>query len=177
MSNREDLPEEPSSGQVGPVLYEGRFEGREAFRRAVRDALACAAREGWQELVFCDADFADWPLGEREVVQSLQNWAHTGRKLTMLAKTYDEVVRLHPRFVAWRKAWDHVIECRRNTRVDRLELPSVLWTPGWVLRRLDPERSLGTATSLPEPRAAVAESVKEFLRQSSLGFPATTLGL
>ena len=46
-----------------PGLPEGRFEGREAFRQRVRDALACAAREGWQEIMLSDADFHDWPLG------------------------------------------------------------------------------------------------------------------
>ncbi len=50
----------------------GRFEGREAFQKLVRDALACAAQEGWRELIVSDANFHDWPLGERAVVESLQ---------------------------------------------------------------------------------------------------------
>jgi hypothetical protein len=60
----------------------GRFEGREAFRQnVVRDALACAAREGWRELILSDADFHDWPLGERAVIDSLGAWARSGRSL------------------------------------------------------------------------------------------------
>jgi hypothetical protein len=160
-----------------PALPEGRFEGREAFRQHVRDALACAAREGWREIILSDADFHDWPLGERAVVESLNGWAKTGRKLVMLAKRYDEVTRTHPRFVSWRKTWAHIIECRRCATVDPLILPSALWTSGWVLQRLDTERSTGVCTVIPERRLALRESIEEWLRQSSAGFPTTTLGL
>jgi len=48
---------------LGRGLPSGRFDGREAFRCLVRDALACAVREGWPELVLSDAHFGDWPLG------------------------------------------------------------------------------------------------------------------
>src|SRR4051812_23478037 len=93
-----------------PALPSGRFEGREAFRQLVRDALACAAREGWREIILCDADFSEWPLGEREVAQSLQDWSATGRRCTLLARKWDSVVRSHARFVAWRKTWSHIID-------------------------------------------------------------------
>jgi hypothetical protein len=162
---------------AAPALPEGRFEGREAFRQNVRDALACADREGWREIILSDADFHDWPLGERAVVDSLNAWASTGRKLVMLAKSYDEVTRTHPRFVSWRRTWAHIIECRRCATADPLILPSALWTSGWVLRRLDPERCTGVCTLIPERRLALRESIEEWLRQSSAGFPTTTLGL
>ena len=56
---------------VPVTLPEGRFEGRVAFQQLVRDALACAAQEGWNEIILSDASFEDWPLGERAVVESL----------------------------------------------------------------------------------------------------------
>jgi hypothetical protein len=59
---------ESGDPSTAPELPQGRFEGRDAFRQNVRDALACAAREGWRELILSDADFHDWPLGERAVV-------------------------------------------------------------------------------------------------------------
>ena len=37
-------------GRAGAALPSGRFEGRNDFQQLVRDALACAAREGWREL-------------------------------------------------------------------------------------------------------------------------------
>ena len=64
-------------------LPAGRFEGRVAFQQLVRDALACAAREGWPELILSDASFHDWPLGERAVADSLQDWARAGRRFVL----------------------------------------------------------------------------------------------
>lgn len=173
MTTDETTESEPAA----PALPHGRFEGREAFRQWVRDALASASREGWREIVMSDADFHDWPLGERAVIESLNDWGRNGRKLVMLAKTYDELIRTHPRFVTWRRTWAHIIDCRRCATADPLVLPSALWTSGWILHRIDPERSNGVCTQLPERRLALRESLEEWLRQSSAGFPATTLGL
>ncbi len=160
-----------------PALPSGRFEGRVAFQQLVRDALACAAREGWREIILSDASFADWPLGERAVAESLQAWSKTGRQVTLLAKRYDEVVRRHARFVAWRGTWSHIIEARACASADALELPSAIWSPGWVMHRLDPERCNGYSGAEPERRLALRESLSEWLGKSSPAFPATTLGL
>ncbi len=173
MTTTETIRGEP----VPPALPEGRFEGREAFRERVRVALACAAREGWREIILSDADFHDWPLGERAVVESLQAWARPGRSLVMLARRYDEVIRSHPRFVTWRITWSHIIDCRRRATADPLDMPSALWASSWVLHRVDPERCTGVCTAIPERRVALRESLDEWMRHSSPGFPATTLGL
>ncbi len=158
-------------------LLQGRFEGREAFRQLVRDALVRAAEEGWREIILCDADFADWPLGERAVAQSLQDWSAGGRRCTLLARRYDDAVRRHARFVTWRRTWSHIIEARACASADPLELPSALWSPGWVMQRLDPERCNGIAGSEPERRLLLRENLNEWLQKSSPGFAATTLGL
>lgn len=158
-------------------LPQGRFEGRDAFRQAVRDALACAAQEGWRELVLADASFADWPLGERAVAESLQAWSASGRRCILLARRYDDVQRLHPRFVTWRQAWSHLVEARGCPSADPLELPSAIWSPTWTLRRLDVEHSHGIAGCEPERRVAARELIDGWLQKSSPAFPATTLGL
>lgn len=165
------------SDAIPVPLPQGRFEGRDAFQQIVRDALACAAREGWREIILSDASFGDWPLGERAVAQSLQNWAASGRRCILLARGFDEVVRRHARFVTWRRTWSHVIEARACPGADPLELPSALWSPGWVLQRVDPERCAGVSGSDPERRVLLRESLKEWLDKSSPSFPATTLGL
>ncbi len=172
-----DEPRAAAGGDDRPVLPEGRFEGREDFRQRVRDALACAEQEGWREIFVSDAGFHDWPLGERAVVDSLLAWSRSGRRFVMLARSYDELTRSHPRFVSWRKTWAHIIECRRCATADPLDLPSVMWTSGWAMQRLDPERSTGVCTLIPERRVAIRESLEEWLRQSAAGFPVTTLGL
>jgi hypothetical protein len=166
-----------SNDSASGGLPSRRFEGREDFRQLVRDALATAAREGWRELVLSDASFADWPLGERAVVESLQSWSKTGRQVTLLAKRYDDVVRMHPRFVQWRGKWSHIITAVACPSADLLDLPSAIMSPAWVLERRDIERSNGYCGSEPERRVALRESLAEWLRQATPAFPATTLGL
>ncbi len=158
-------------------LPSGRFSGREQFQQLVRDALACAAREGWREIILSDADFGDWPLGERAVAQSLQDWSSSGRKCILLAKGYGEVQRRHARFVTWRRTWSHIIEARACTAADALDFPSAIWSPGWVMQRLDTERCNGYSGGEPERRLTLRESLGEWLSQSSPSFPAVTLGL
>jgi len=167
----------PQGANATPALPSGRFAGRKAFQQLVRDALACAAREGWREIILSDATFEDWPLGEREVAQSLQDWSATGRKCTLLARRYDDVVRFHARFVTWRKTWSHIIEARACRSADPLDLPSAIWSPGWVMQRLDLERCNGFSGSEPERRVLLSENLQEWLGKSSPSFPAHTLGL
>lgn len=155
----------------------GRFEGRNTFQQLVRDALATAAREGWREIILADADFGDWPLGERAVAQALHDWSASGRRCVLLAKRYDEVLRRHARFVQWRRTWSHIIDARGCPSADILEMPSAIWSPAWVLQRLDLERSNGYTGAEPERRLALHELLDEWLRKSSPAFPATTLGL
>lgn len=171
-----ETPESHSS--VPAALPSGRFSGREAFAQLVRDALSTAAREGWQEILISDANFHDWPLGERSVVEALQDWAHGSRRFTVLAGSYDEIVRRHARFVRWRGTWDHIITCRRSPSADPLEIPSALWSPNWVLQRLDPDRCVGVTGTEPDRRVLLRETLNEWLRSKSTpGFPASTLGL
>ncbi len=155
----------------------GKFSGREAFQQLVRDALQRAADEGWREIILADANFEDWPLSERAVAQSLQDWSQTGRKCTLLARSYDDVNRRHARFVTWRKTWSHIIEARACASADALDFPSAIWSPAWVMERRDLERSVGYSGSEPDRRVALRESLNEWLGRSSPGFAAVTLGL
>lgn len=171
VDSREDAanPEAP--------LPSGRFAGREAFQALIRSALATAAHEGWKQMVLCDASFEDWPLRERAVVESLQAWAKTGRQLTLLATRYDGVLRDQARFVTWRRTWGHIIEARQCKGDDPLDFPSAIWSPGWVMQRLDLARSTGVCGSEPERRVRLRELLNERLRGSSPGFPSSILGL
>ena len=154
-----------------------RFEGREDFRQLVRDALACAAREGWREIILSDASFEDWPLGERAVAESLQAWSHSGRRMVLLARKYDTVVRQHASFVRWRGTWSHIITASACPSADPLELPSALWSPQWTMERRDIDRCNGYCGSEPDRRVAVRETLAAWLQKSTPAFPATTLGL
>ncbi|MEO7887635.1 MAG: hypothetical protein ABI893_03890 [Polaromonas sp.] len=172
-------PQKPdfSDAAPPPALLEGRFTGRSEFIELIRRALSAAAAQGWREIIICDPDFADWPLGERAVVQALNDWSMTGRQFTMLAKNYDEVIRRHARFVTWRRTWAHIVECRANASTAADEMPSALLGPSWVFERLDAQRCTGVAGPEVARRVALRERINERLLKSSPSFPATTLGL
>lgn len=155
----------------------GPFSGPKAFAQTIRAALARAAQEGWPSMVWSDATFEEWPLGERVVSESLQAWAGSGRQLVMLAHNYNSVVRYQPRFVTWRRTWDHIIECRVCKNMDASEVPSALWSPNWAMRRLDLVRSTGIADLESARRVLLKEALDECRRQSAPGFSASTLGL
>lgn len=155
----------------------GRFVGREAFEQLIRAALARAAQEGWQEIILSDATFADWPLRERAVVESLQAWSASGRRLMMLATGYDDVIRNHARFVSWRKTWDHIIECRLCRGVNADDFPSAIWSRAWFMQRLDAQRSHGVSGDERARGMQLKELLDEKIRNSTLGFPASVLGL
>lgn len=159
------------------ALPDGRFAGREAFGRLVREALTCAAREGWPELILSDATFADWPLYERSVVESLHAWSKSGRHLIMLATRYDEVSRSHARFVSWRKTWGHIIDCRVCRVASAADFPSAVWSRSWYMHRLDPQHSLGACGHDRERSMHLREVLDERIRDSVPGFPSSTLGL
>lgn len=159
------------------VLPSGRFAGREAFAQLVRDALACAAQQGWREIIFSDGSFEDWPLHERLVSESLHAWSKSGRRFVMLAGRYDSVLRYQPRFVAWRKSWGHIIDCRVCRHVDAVDFPSLIWSPAWALRRLDLFRSSGVCGAEPGRKVHIRELLDELHLNSGPGFPASTLGL
>ena len=158
-------------------LLEGRFTGRTEFTDLIRQAFAAAAAQGWREIILCDANFEDWPLGERAVTQALHDWSKTGRKLTILAKSYADLERRHARFVSWRRTWAHLVECRASAATAADDMPSALWSPGWVFERRDLQRCMGLAGSEVARRVALRERLKEQLLRSSSAFAASTLGL
>lgn len=159
------------------ALPEGRLQGRHAFLDLVRHGLASAARQGWNHLVLSDPDFADWPLGERSVVDSLSAWSGQGRRIQFLARDFGRLRELHPRLVSWRVTWSHIVEAHACRQVPGGELPSALWTPQWSMERLDIERCVMVASRAADRRVALKERLNACWQLGSPSFPATTLGL
>jgi hypothetical protein len=158
-------------------LPEGAFDGRHAFLANVQATFAAAASQGWREIVLCDPDFSDWPLGERTIVDALQAWSASGRGFMMLAQRFDVFEREHARFVHWRRMWSHIIDCRACHGPGLPQVPSGIWTPSWFMNRIDVERGRGVCGRSPEGRRALRERIDECVRHSRPAFPATTLGL
>nr|WP_210546799.1 hypothetical protein [Rhodoferax sp. PAMC 29310] len=164
-------------GGDGRLLPSGRFAGRVEFEALVQNALHRAATDGWSEIILSDADFSDWPLNQTVVIESLNAWAVAGRRLTLLATGYDEVHRHHPRFVAWRRTWGHLIEARVCDEPARGDVPSAIWSPAWFMHRTDPVHQSGLCGTDPALKARVREALSERLRASTTGFSASILGL
>ena len=160
-----------------PVLPEGRLSGRAVFVGLLRQAFAAAGREGWTRIMLCDADFADWPLGEREVIASLNAWASRGRTIHLLARDYGVLRQMHPRFVQWRTTWSHLVEAQACASASVDELPSVFWSQAWTLQRLDPVRCTMVASRAAERRVILQEQWQQWSLKATPAFPASTLGL
>lgn len=159
------------------ALPQGRFDGRQPFQQWLREGLAAAAQQGWGRLVLADADFVDWPLGERAVIDILQDWARPGRRCVMLAADYAQLQRRHARFVQWRTLYSHLVECHACKGVEPEDFPSVLWTPHWSLHRLDVAHCRGWAGDEAPRRLQLQELLAEWQRRATPAFPADVLGL
>ncbi|MDA7415712.1 hypothetical protein PGB34_04990 [Xenophilus arseniciresistens] len=174
------MPIEEAGDPVAPSAWrwpEGAVEGPGDFAQRVRQVLAAAAGQGWQEMVFSDADFADWPLGERAVAQALQDWAASGRSLKLVATHFQHFERAHARFVQWRRQWDHIVQCRACAGAGAPEVPSALWTPAGLVQRIDPLRSRGVSSTEPVNRVALRQALDECFQQGRPAFAASVLGL
>lgn len=158
-----------------------RFAGREAYTEALRSALAHAAQVGAPALIFSDPDFLDWPLGQQDVLNLLTQWARNGRTLTLLAASFDGVLRWHPRFVNWRVTWDHIITCRRLGSLrdgpENAGVPSVLWQRDAAVERVRIEVCTGAVHRDRAVVLATQQRLAEALKRGAAAFPASVTGL
>jgi hypothetical protein len=161
---------------VAPALS-GRFSGHEAFAGLVRHAFERAAADGWPEIILSDPSFEGWPLGETSTVHALQAWAKPGRRLVLLAGRFDLIIRQQPRFVAWRKAWSHLVDGRLCPASALHDLPSAIWSRHWFLLRTDSEAGTGQYGAERVRLRGLHEALQHKLNVSVTGFAATTLGL
>jgi hypothetical protein len=151
---------------------------RNEFLDALHYGFDEAASKGSREIWLCDNDFADWPLGHRAVVEQLQLWALSSRKLTLVARTFDEVSRRHARWVEWRRNWSHIVSCRTNTELGTGEFPTVFLAYGTVSVRLaDAVHHRGRLSHEKMDEQRCKELLDVVLQRSEEAFPATTTGL
>ena len=167
----------PARGAAAPGEF-SRIASRGDFHAAVRHAVAQAAETGCRELWWSDADFADWPIGEPAVLEDLRRWARPHRKLVLLAQSFDAVARRHPRWVDFRRAWSHVVECRGIDEIDSAAMPSVLLASGLlVLRMADPVHWRGSVSRDAAAMAQTRELLASMAQRSTRAFPSTVLGV
>ena len=151
---------------------------RGEFHAAVRAAFAEAAAKGCREILLCDDHFADWPLNDPELIESLVRWAGAHRKLTLLARSFDEVARRHARWVNWRRTWSHVVECRANNELEAGQMPTLLLMPTVLtLQLLDTEHYCGSVSRTTGDAIRAREKFDAIWQRSEESFPVTNLGL
>ena len=161
------------------VEFESRlFDSRSGFHDAIREAFASLSASACTEVLIADTDFADWPLGEISVIESLTAWVGPQRKLTVYAQNFDEVVRHHPRWVVWRRQFAHVVSCREVEPLEQGRMPTVFCARGAITVRLfDVGRHRGTQSTLVADAVSAREQIDVISQRSAEGFAATTLGL
>ena len=153
---------------------------RNEYLDALRFAFAevASASAGAREIWLCDEDYADWPLGELAVIEQLTAWAASNRRLTLLARHFDEVARRHPRWVEWRRNWSHIISCRTNSELAAGEMPTLFLATGTLSVRLsDVVHHRGRLSREKGEEIRCRELLDAVLQRSEEAFPATTTGL
>ncbi len=156
----------------------GLITTRAEFHTALRAAFEQAATTGCREIWLCDDDFADWPLGERAVIEHLAQWAASSRRLTLIARNFDEVVRRHARWVEWRRQWSHIVSCRVNNELEAEQMPAVLLATDLVSVRLsDRVHHRGRMSDRRADELRCKELIDAVWQRSEESFPATTTGL
>ncbi len=158
-----------------PPLITSRAEFQAAVKWAVQAAAARPARQLW----WVSTDFVDWPLSESSLLAELSAWLRLPqRRLVLLAASYAELPRRHPRFVAWRRDWAHAIDCFTPAPELALQLPSLLVDDGPVCLHLIDAPSW-RARAFLDPRVARTwrGEIDVVLQRSEASFPVNQLGL
>jgi hypothetical protein len=151
---------------------------RGEFLDALRQSFALAADQGCREIFIADPSFADWPLGESAVIESLTRWAYAHRKLTVLAQGFDDFPRRHIRWVEWRRQWAHVVECRALADDDAGKLTGLFLAPGLLsLRVIEAEHYRASLSFEPADAIRARDKLDALLQRSEEALPVTTLGL
>jgi hypothetical protein len=159
-----------------PTSISTRGEFGAALHAVLVDAIEARARELW----LVDPDFSEWPLGERATVDALTRWAQAApqRRITLVAHSFADVPRRHPRFADWRRHWDHVVQAREVAELDASEVPTLLLaSEGLGLQLIDRVHWRGRWFRDETDWKTWREVIDALLQRSSDAFPATVLGL
>lgn len=157
---------------------DGLINSRRGFHAVVREAFASLSASASAEVVICDIDFADWPLGEMSVIDSLMQWVRPNRRLTVYAQNFDEVLRRHPRWVTWRRQFAHRVECQMVEPFEQGRMPNLFTARGGTtIRMFDSIRYRGTVSTSVADAVLAREQIDVISQRSTPSFAATTLGL
>jgi hypothetical protein len=152
-------------------------ETRSEFIDLLRETLMQALKSGAREIVLADVDFRDWPLNEPAVVDALTLWTRPHHRLHLLALHFDDVAQRHPRFVQWRRTYDHLVQAAAPKNLPESDFPAMLLTPQAVVEVLDRPSWRARASTDPLDLERCRHQLDALLQRSVPAFAATTLGL
>ncbi len=152
---------------------------RAEYRAALRWGFTQAIAGGARQIVAVDRDFAEWPFEDPDLQAELAAWLRLpDRRLVLLATSYDEVVRRHPRFVAWRALWAHAIRAGSPPASDAVELPGLLVDDRDLsVHLIDPVHWRGRAALDARTAQAWRDRIDALLQRSETAFAVNQLGL
>ena len=155
------------------------IDSRQAFRDAVLWALRAADARAARSLCLVDPDFAEWPLDDSELIDTLTRWLQRPqRRLVMLAAGFDGMLRQHARFTAWRPAWSHLIDPRVPGEGLAQDLPTLLFDDGPVSLQLhDAIHWRGQAGIDAAQARSRRDTIDAVLQRSESAWPVRPLGL
>lgn len=158
----------------------GRISSWRDFADRVSAAMAMAASDPGP-MTLSDRDFTHWPLGQRGVVDAFQQWVlGSAREIqcVVLAADFDGFMRLHPRWVTWRKLWVHRVPCRQAPEDLGLSVPTMLVLHDKLaLRIVEPLVGRGLWTRDPAVMGDWLAEVDAISQRSHDALAPTTLGL
>lgn len=157
------------------------IDSRRGFGEAIRWGFERAMREGGRSrrILCVDRDFAEWPLDTPELLDGLTAWLRGAqRQLLLLAASYDEVPRRHPRFVAWRRSFTHAVFPYAAPEDIAAALPTLLLDDeGTFVRLIDAVHWRGRAYADEREARPWREQIDALVQRSEPAFPAHALGL
>ena len=157
------------------------IDSRAGFASAVRWGFDRAMREGGRSrrIVCVDRDFTIWPLDTPPLLDALGAWLRGGpRQLVLLGAHFDEVPRRHPRFVAWRRHFTHVVFPYAAPEDVAATLPTLLLDDaGTMVRLIDPVHWRGRTSADERTARPWRDEIDALLQRSEAAFPAQSLGL
>jgi hypothetical protein len=150
-----------------------------SYQAALRWGFETATLNGARRLIFCDPDFALWPLNDASWLQAIGTWLRLPqRRLDILARDFDEVPRRCARFMTWRRDWTHAIHYWQAPQELATDLPRVLVSDGPVsVQLLDADHWRGRAQLDARAAHLLRERIDVVLQRSESSFAVNTLGL
>lgn len=173
-----DQHEDAAEGGPRVTAAAALIEGRTAWEAALLGWLDQACAAGARELWWCDADFGQWPLGQRAWIERLGAWVGPRRQIVVLCARPEAMLLGHPRWARWRRTWAHAVSLWQVGDDDIATLPGVALAPGHGALEVLPGKVLRARTLATGPDVRrLHDLLRTIQGRSAPGPAAQVLGL